>query len=157
MQEQEEEGEQILSLRGKTVNTTVRDISHLGIVLEQNTTLETEGEFEGSGYSTVTIHMKPDGSSQYEQKGFVTTPKGELVTIRGRGTGKQVSPTNAIWKGEVAFLSQAANLSSLTITHTASRGAETRSRAVSARPYSGLSRRATIPLPPFLSPVDGPI
>jgi len=113
MREQEEEGEQILSLRGKTVSTTVRDISHLGIVLEQNTTLETEGEFEGSGYSTVTIHMKPDGSSQYEQKGFVVTPKGELVTIRGRGTGKQVSPTNATWEGEVQFMSQAAKLSSL--------------------------------------------
>jgi hypothetical protein len=57
MQEQEEEGELILNLRGKTVSTKVRDISHLGIVLEQNTTLETEGEFEGSGYSTVTTHI----------------------------------------------------------------------------------------------------
>lgn len=113
MQEQEEKGEQILSLRGKTVSTTVKDISHLGIVLEQNTTLETEGEFEGAGHSTVTIHMKPDGSSQYEQKGFVTTTNGELVTIRGRGTGKQISPINATWEGDVQFMSQAPKLSSL--------------------------------------------
>ncbi len=113
MQEQEEKREQVLSIRGKNVSTTIRDISHLGIVLEQNSTLEAEGEFEGAGFSTVTIHLKHDGSSQYEQKGFVTTPKGEVVTIRGRGTGKAISPTNTTWEGDVEFTSQSPKLAPL--------------------------------------------
>ena len=113
MQEEQERGEQILSIRGKNVSTTIRDVSHLGIVLEQNSTLETEGEFEGQGFSTVTIHMKPDGSSQYEQKGFVNTPKGDFVTIWGRGTGKNTSPANTTWEGEVRFMTQSEKLASL--------------------------------------------
>ena len=113
MQEEQEKGEQLLSIRGKNMSTTIRDLSHLGIVLEQNSTLETEGEFEGQGFSTVTIHMKPDGSSQYEQKGFVNTPKGEFVAIWGRGTGRNVGPTDATWKGEVRFMTQSPKLSSL--------------------------------------------
>ena len=113
MQEEQEKDGQLLSIRGKNVSTTIRDLSHLGIVLEQNSTLEAEGEFEGQGYSTVTIHMKPDGSSQYEQKGFVNTPKGEFVAIWGRGTGKNVSPTNTTWEGEVRFMSQSPKISSL--------------------------------------------
>lgn len=116
LQEEQEKGEQILSIRGKNVTTTIKDISHLGLILEQNSTLETEGEFEGAGFSTVTIHLKPDGSSQYEQKGFVNTPKGEFVALWGRGTGRNVSPTNATWEGEVRFMTQAPKLSSLNDT-----------------------------------------
>ena len=116
MQEEQEKAEQVLSIRGKNVSTTIRDVSHLGIVLEQNSTLETEGKFEGAGFSTVTIHMKPDGSSQYEQKGFVTTPKGESIALWGRGKGKSTSPTNATWEGEVQFMSQAPRLASLNET-----------------------------------------
>lgn len=111
--QEEEEGEKLLSIRGKNVTTTIKDVSHLGTVLEQNSTLEAEGEFEGQGYSTVTIHMKPDGSSEYEQKGFVTTRKGEIIALKGRGTGKSESPTETSWKGEVRFMSQAPKLSSL--------------------------------------------
>jgi hypothetical protein len=113
LQEQETKAEELLSIRSKNISTTVRDISHLGIVLEQNSTLEAEGEFEGAGYSTVTIHLKPDGSSQYEQKGFVTTPTGELVSLRGRGTGKNTSPTKATWEGEVEITSAAPSLAEL--------------------------------------------
>jgi len=88
------EGEQVLSIRGKNVSITIRDISHPGIVLEQNSTLEAEGEIEGAGFSTVTIHIEPDGLSRYEQKGFVTTPKGELVTSGARAHGRpSVRPT----------------------------------------------------------------
>jgi len=116
MQEEEEKGEQILSIRGKNTSTTIRDVSHLGIILEQNSTLETEGEFEGQGLSTVTIHLHPDGTSQYEQRGFVNTPKGEFVAIWGRGKGKNSTPTKATWEGELQFMSQSQKLSSLNDT-----------------------------------------
>ena len=65
MQEEQEKGEQLLSIRGKNMSTTIRDLSHLGIVLEHYSTLETQWEFEGLVFSTVSIHMKLDGSSQY--------------------------------------------------------------------------------------------
>lgn len=103
-------GELIFELHSKSVTVTVRDISETGIKLEQNSVDQANGKVNANGFSTVTIWQKVDGSSEWENKGVLTTTDGDFIAAWGKGTGKNTGPTTAAWSGEVHFMSQSPKL-----------------------------------------------
>jgi hypothetical protein len=104
-------GELLFELHSKAVTTTVRDISESGITLEQNSIDQAKGKVNADGMSTVTIHQKPDGSGEWENKGIMTTREGDFIAAWGSGKGKNTGPTTAEWSGELHFMSQSPKLS----------------------------------------------
>jgi hypothetical protein len=109
-------GEQILDVHGKSTGITINDISQSGIELEQNSTDQATGKFNAMGFSTVKVHQKTDGTSEWEQKGILNTMEGDFVAVWGKGNGKNTGPTSATWEGEVHFMTQSPKLSWLNNT-----------------------------------------
>jgi hypothetical protein len=103
-------GEQILESRGKTVSTSVREISPTGIKLEINSQDQITGKFKAQGVSTVTYWLKTDGTGEWESKGIGTTTEGDFIAGWGKGTGKATGPTTQSWEGEVHFMTQSPKL-----------------------------------------------
>jgi hypothetical protein len=104
-------GDLILQTLGKTVTTTVRDISPAGIKLEFNSEVRTTGRVKAKGLGTLSVWQKTDGTSEWENKGVLTTTQGDLIAAWGKGTGKSTSPTTTAWEGDLHFMSQSPRLS----------------------------------------------
>ncbi len=106
----QKEGELLLETRSKIVTTTVKDISEKGITLEFNSTGHSTGKYNSEDTSTVTVWMKTDGTSEYENKGIQTTSQGDFIAVWGKGTGKTTGPGTQAWEGEVHFMTQSPKL-----------------------------------------------
>ncbi len=104
-------GDLLLETRSKTVTTTVRDISQSGIKFDINSEVQTTGKIKARGLSTVTVWQKTDGTSEWENKGMLTTAEGDFIAVLGKGTGKNTGPTTTAWEGETHFMSQSPKLS----------------------------------------------
>ncbi len=112
MQEsQKMKGELLLEWHGKLVTTTVKEISPSGVTLAYNSQDKITGKFNATGFSTVTVWLKTDGTSEWENKGIGTTNEGDFIAGWGKGTGKNTGPTTQTWEGEVHFMSQSPKLS----------------------------------------------
>jgi hypothetical protein len=114
--QKEEERELIGETRGKTVTTTIKETSLLGIRLEVNYQGKTSGKFDSDDINTVTVFLKTDGTSEWEGKGIITTSEGDAVVVNGRGKGKATSPTEVSYDGEVVFMTVSPKLSWLNTT-----------------------------------------
>jgi hypothetical protein len=122
--QKEQERELIGEVRGKTVTTTIRETSLLGVKLESNEQGKFSGKFEGVEIDTVTVFLKTDGTSEWESKGIITTSEGDVVVTNSKGTGKATSPTEVSINGEVVFMTLSPKLSWLNTTKGWVEGAE---------------------------------
>lgn len=103
-------GELIFENHGKTVGTTVKEISPTGIKLESNSQDQLTGRINAQGMSTITSWQKTDGTSEWEVKGLGRTPDGDMFVGWGTGTGKQTGPTSYAVEGEMTMMSQSPKL-----------------------------------------------
>ncbi len=116
MQAQKQERELIGEVRGKTVTTTIKETSLLGVRLEANGQGQFSGKYNAAHIDTVRIFVKRDGTSDWESKGLETTNEGDVVVVVGRGTGKATSPAEVSYDGEMVFMSDSPKLSWLNTT-----------------------------------------
>ncbi len=109
-------GELIFDSHQKRAGVAIKEISQSGIKLEQNSTDQVTGRINANGFNTVTLHLKTDGTIEWEGKEVMTTMEGDFIAAWGNGTGKNTSPTAASWEGEVHFMTQSPKLSWLNNT-----------------------------------------
>src|SRR6267378_7893263 len=126
---QQAKGEVIAELRGKTDSFSIKDISPNGIKMENNDVGQITGKYQGSFMETVSIHMKTDGTSEWEGKGIQMAGK-DMVVVTGRGKGRQNADGTVWFEGEQKFMTQSPNLAWLNNTKgwiegTASRADQT--------------------------------
>ena len=68
--QQQTKGEVIAELRGKTDSFSIKDIGANGIKLENNDVGQITGKYQVNFMVTISIHMKTDGTSEWEGKGI---------------------------------------------------------------------------------------
>ena len=107
---QNKKGELIGEVRGKTVTTTIREISPLGVSISNNSNGEFTGKYTASQMQTVNVSMNLDGSSQFETKAIQNTAEGDVVVVTSRGTGKATGSATVAFEGEAAFMTQSKKL-----------------------------------------------
>jgi hypothetical protein len=113
---EQKKGELIIELRGKTVTTTIRDITQTGIKIENNDQAQVTGKYNANHMETTTISVKMDGTSDWQSKAIESTPEGDMIVITGGGKGKQTGPTTVAFDGEFHFMTQSPKLSWLNNT-----------------------------------------
>jgi hypothetical protein len=113
---QNKKAELIGEVRGKTVTTTINEISPLGVSIANNTVGQFTGKYTASQMQTVNVSMNRDGTSQYETKAIQNTVEGDFVVIVSKGTGKNTGPTTATFEGEAVFMTQSQRLAWLNTT-----------------------------------------
>ena len=116
MQAQKQKGELIGEIHGKTVTTTIKELTPMGVRMEINDQGQVSGKYNAAHMETVSIFQKRDGTSEWEQKGIQVTKEGDFIVVSGRGTGKNTGPTTASWEGEVVFMTQSPKLAWLNTT-----------------------------------------
>ncbi len=116
MQAQHQKGELIAEIHGKTVTTTILDISQNGIKMQINDVGQISGKLNGNHMETVTVWQKNDGTNEWETKGIEVTTEGDFLAVMGKGTGKNTSPTGSEWTGEVTYMTQSPKLAWLNST-----------------------------------------
>src|SRR5436309_967551 len=52
---------------------------------------------------TVDALFKPDGTYEFEARGIDQTDDGDMLIIKAKGTGRQVSPTSVHAEGEAVY------------------------------------------------------
>jgi hypothetical protein len=107
---QNKKGELIGEVRGKTVTTTIKEISPLGVSISNNSNGEFTGKYTASQMQTVNVSMNLDGSSQFETKAIQNTVEGDVIVVTSRGTGKPTGPATVAFEGEAAFMTQSKKL-----------------------------------------------
>jgi hypothetical protein len=110
MQSQQTKGEIVAELRGKTDSFSIKDISANGIKMENNDVGQITGKYQGNFMETVSIHMKTDGTSDWEGRGIHMVGK-DMVVVTGKGKGKQNTDGTVSFEGEQKFMTQSPNLS----------------------------------------------
>jgi hypothetical protein len=113
---QTKKGELIGELRGKTVTTTIKEITPFGVRIASNGTGQFTGKYTASQMDTVNVSLNRDGTSQYETKALQNTMEGDFVVVTSRGNGKSTGPTTVAFEGEVAFMTQSQKLAWLNTT-----------------------------------------
>ena len=105
------ENEEFLGeLSEKTTSVTIREFTPDGVRLSYNNQGTVKGQYEAAHMETVDAMFKQDGSYVFESRGLDATSDGDLVIIRAKGTGKQVSPTAVQAEGEATFMTQSKKL-----------------------------------------------
>jgi len=107
---QNKKAELIGEVRGKSVTTTIRDISPLGVSFSSNGTGQFTGKYAASQMETVNVSLNTDGSSTYDTKAIQSTLEGDFIVISSRGIGKSTSPTTVAFEGEAVFMTQSKKL-----------------------------------------------
>src|ERR1700730_15466409 len=98
---QNKKAELIGEVRGKTVTTTIKEISPFGVSIANNGTGQFTGKYTASQMQTVNVSLNRDGTSHYETKAIQNTVQGDFIVITSRGTGKNTGPTTVAFEGEV--------------------------------------------------------
>jgi hypothetical protein len=113
--QQQSKGEVIAELRGKTDSFSIKDISSNGVKMENNDVGQITGKYQANFMETVSIHMKTDGTSEWEGKAIQMAGK-DMVVATSHGKGKTL-PDGKIWfEGEQKYMTQAPSLSWLNTT-----------------------------------------
>ena len=60
--------------------------------MEMNDRGETKGRYDAACIETVLVQIKPDGSCEWETKGFDLTKDGGVVGFVGKGSGTSSAP-----------------------------------------------------------------
>jgi len=107
---QNRKGELIGEVRGKTVTTTIKEISPLGVSISNNSIGQLTGKYSAAQTQTVNVILNLDGSSQYEMKAIQNTMEGDFVVVTSRGSGKATGPATVAFEGEAVFMTQSKKL-----------------------------------------------
>src|SRR5437016_13451841 len=84
--QQQTKGEVIAELRGKTDSFSIKDIGANGIKIENNDVGQLTGKYQANFMETVSIHMKTDGTSEWDGKSIEMAGKDMVVgTSHGKG------------------------------------------------------------------------
>jgi hypothetical protein len=113
--QQQSKGEVIAELRGKTDSFSIKDISSNGIKMENNDMGQITGKYQANFMETISIHMKSDGTSEWEGKGIQTAGK-DMVVATSHGKGKTTADGKIWFEGDVKYMTQAPSLSWLNTT-----------------------------------------
>jgi len=108
--QQQSKGEVILELRGKTDSFSIKDISSSGVKMENNDVGQVSGKYQGSFMETVSIHMKPDGTSDWEDRGIQMIGN-DMVVVTSHGKGHTVPDGNVMFEGKQKYMTQSPSLS----------------------------------------------
>lgn len=90
-------------LAEKTTSVTIKEFTAEGVRISYNLEGRMTGQYEAAHMETVDAMFKPDGTYEFEARGLDQTDAGDMVLIRAKGTGKQVSPTSVQAEGEATF------------------------------------------------------
>ncbi len=103
-------------MKGKTITTSVRDISPSGVKLELNDVGQVSGKYDASHVETTTVWINTDGTQRWEGKSIETTKDGDFIAVLGGGTAKNTGPTSVSWSGELTYMTQSKKLAWLNNT-----------------------------------------
>ena|ERR1700676_3188816 len=109
-QVQNKKGELIGEVRGKSVTTTIKEVSPFGVRFSTNGTGQFTGKYTASQMETVNVSLNLDGSSSYESKALQNTLEGDFIVITTRGTGRSTGPTTVAFEGDAVFMTQSKKL-----------------------------------------------
>jgi len=112
---QQAKGEVIAELRGKTDSFSIKDISSSGVKMENNEIGQITGKYTANFMETVSIHMKTDGTSDWEGRGIQMAGK-DMVVATSHGKGKQNADGTISFEGDVKYMTQSPSLSWLNNT-----------------------------------------
>src|ERR1700704_2021266 len=97
-------------LAEKTTSVTIREFTPDGVRISYNLQGKVRGQYDADHMETVEAIFKPDGTYEFEALGIDQTTDGDMILLRGKGTGKQLSPTSVHAEGETTFMTQSKNL-----------------------------------------------
>lgn len=112
----EQKGELLLEYKGKTTTLTVRDFTPAGARIEINEQGEMKGRYNANHLETVTVLIRPDGTSEWEAKGIETTRDGDTIFLTSKGTARTEDPSTVRYEGNVSFQTPSQKLSWLNST-----------------------------------------
>ena len=104
------EEEFVGELAEKTTSVTIGEFTPEGVRISYNLQGRMIGQYEADHMETVDAMFKPDGTYEFEARGIDQTNDGEMVLIRAKGRGKQVSPTSVHAEGEATYQTQSKKL-----------------------------------------------
>jgi hypothetical protein len=90
----------------KTTSVTIREFTPEGARISYNLQGKVRGQYDADHMETVEAMFKPDGTYEFEALGMDQTVEGDMILIRVKGTGKQVSPTAVQAEGEATYETQ---------------------------------------------------
>jgi hypothetical protein len=103
--------------RGKRITATFREVSANGIRFDNNDEGEyKEGKFDFRYMQTISVLLKPDGTSEWESKGMSNTMEGDTLVYWGNGTAQSTGQNTASWEGELHRMTTSPRLSALNNT-----------------------------------------
>ena len=97
------EEEFVGELAEKTTSVTIKEFTPEGVRISYNLQGKMKGQYEAAHMETVDAMFKPDGTYEFEARGLDQTDDGDMILIRVKGTGKQVSPTSVHAEGEATY------------------------------------------------------
>ncbi len=99
MPEQEFLGE----LSEKTTSVTIKEFTPDGVLISYNLQGTLKGQYNAAHMETVDALFKPDGTYEFEARGIDQTDEGDMLIIKSKGIGRQLSPTSIHAEGESVF------------------------------------------------------
>src|SRR5438094_2800764 len=97
-------------LAEKTTSVTLREFTPDGVRISYNLQGKIRGQYDADHMETVDAIFKPDGTYEFESLGMDQTVDGDMLLIKGKGTGRQLSPTSVQAEGVATFMTQSKNL-----------------------------------------------
>ena len=113
--QQQTKGEVIAELRGKTDSFSIKDISSSGVKMENNDVGQITGKYTANFMETISIHMKSDGTIDWEGKGIQMVGR-DMVVATSHGKGHANTDGTISFEGEQKYMTQSPSLSWLNNT-----------------------------------------
>ncbi len=110
-------GEFLLEVGGKTIAASIKNVTSAGgIRLETNDTGETRGKYDAARMETITVQIRPDGTCDWETKGFDMTREGGIVGFVASGKGNLTGQGSLTLASDVHFMTMVKDLRRLQTT-----------------------------------------
>jgi hypothetical protein len=90
-------------LSEKTTSVTIKEFTPDGVLISYNLQGTVKGQYDATHMETVDALFKPDGTYEFESRGIDQTDDGDMLIIKGKGTGTPISPTSVHAVGEAVF------------------------------------------------------
>lgn len=86
----------------KTTTITVKDFGPCARI-DYNIQGEVKGKYNGIHMATLSVLIKPDGTSESDSKGVELTTDGDTIFFTTKGRGRSSGPTTVTAEGTVNF------------------------------------------------------
>ena len=97
-------------LAEKTTSVTLREFTPDGVRISYNLQGKIRGQYDADHMETVEAIFKQDGTYEFESLGMDQTVDGDMLLIKSKGTGRQLSPTSVQAEGVATFMTQSKSL-----------------------------------------------